>query len=227
MLCRSSLGRRPRGLAEVQRNAAAAPGPSASARSRPTSGSPASTPVPGIRCSVCEETRTVLCMHIGSSSKMPSASPTPRRRPRSCCRSTTRWRRWPTSSLLGRARPVPRTEARLLGRPDRLDHVSAPGGPTTRGSTTPPGPGRKRSGAALDLLPRPDLRVLHQRRSTARVPGRGDEDNVCFETDYPHTATTWPFTRDEVVRMIAPLTEGQRYKVLRGNAIKMLDLDRV
>ena len=53
------------------------------------------------------------------------------------------------------------------------------------------------------------------------------EDNVCFETDYPHTDTTWPFTRDTVVRMIAPLTEGQRYKVLRGNAIKMLDLDRV
>jgi len=52
------------------------------------------------------------------------------------------------------------------------------------------------------------------------------EDNVCFETDYPHTDTTWPFTRDEVERMTAGLTDEQRYKVLRGNAIRMLDLDR-
>ncbi len=53
------------------------------------------------------------------------------------------------------------------------------------------------------------------------------EDNICFETDYPHTDTTWPFVREEVERMTAALTDEQRYKVLRGNAIRMLDLDRV
>ncbi len=52
------------------------------------------------------------------------------------------------------------------------------------------------------------------------------EDNVCFETDYPHTDTTWPFVQEEVERMTASLTDAQRYKVLRGNAIRMLDLDR-
>ena len=52
------------------------------------------------------------------------------------------------------------------------------------------------------------------------------EDNVCFETDYPHTDTTWPFVQREVERMTAALTDEQRYKVLRGNAIRMLDLDR-
>ena len=51
------------------------------------------------------------------------------------------------------------------------------------------------------------------------------EDNICFETDYPHTDTTWPFAREEVERMTAALTDEQRYKVLRGNAIRMLDLD--
>ena len=54
----------------------------------------------------------------------------------------------------------------------------------------------------------------------------GGEDNVCFETDYPHTDTTWPFAHEEVERMTASLTDAQRYKVLRGNAIRMLDLDR-
>jgi len=38
---------------------------------------------------------------------------------------------------------------------------------------------------------------------------------------------TWPFVEEEVERMTCALTEAQHYKVLRGNAIRMLDLDRV
>ena len=52
-------------------------------------------------------------------------------------------------------------------------------------------------------------------------------DNICFETDYPHTDTTWPFAQEEAARMTASLTDEQRYKVLRGNAIRMLALDRL
>ena len=51
------------------------------------------------------------------------------------------------------------------------------------------------------------------------------EDNICFETDYPHTDTTWPFTEREAALVTAGLTAEQRYKVLRGNAIRMLELD--
>ena len=53
------------------------------------------------------------------------------------------------------------------------------------------------------------------------------EDNICFETDYPHTDTTWPFAQREAARVLADLTDEQRYKILRGNAIRMLELDRV
>ena len=53
------------------------------------------------------------------------------------------------------------------------------------------------------------------------------EDNICFETDYPHTDTTWPYSHEEAMKMTAALTPSQRYKILRGNAIRMLDLDRV
>ena len=52
------------------------------------------------------------------------------------------------------------------------------------------------------------------------------EDNICFETDYPHTDTTWPHSREYAEKMIDGLTDEQAYKVLRGNAIKMLSLDR-
>jgi predicted TIM-barrel fold metal-dependent hydrolase len=53
------------------------------------------------------------------------------------------------------------------------------------------------------------------------------EDNICFETDYPHTDTTWPFSREYAEKMVAGLDDDVAYKVLRGNAITMLSLDRV
>jgi predicted TIM-barrel fold metal-dependent hydrolase len=53
------------------------------------------------------------------------------------------------------------------------------------------------------------------------------EDNICFETDYPHTDTTWPNSKEYVEKMVADLDPDVAYKVLRGNAIRMLDLDRV
>ena len=53
------------------------------------------------------------------------------------------------------------------------------------------------------------------------------EDNICFETDYPHTDTTWPYSEAYIEKLCAGLDEQTSYKILRGNAIKMLDLDRV
>jgi predicted TIM-barrel fold metal-dependent hydrolase len=52
-------------------------------------------------------------------------------------------------------------------------------------------------------------------------------DNVCFETDYPHTDTSWPNSKAYAEKVTAHLSEEQAYKVLRGNAITMLSLDRV
>ena len=64
------------------------------------------------------------------------------------------------------------------------------------------------------------------RTACANIDGVG-EDNICFETDYPHTDTTWPNTLPFVERFRELLTDEQLYKVLRGNAINMLSLDRV
>lgn len=52
-------------------------------------------------------------------------------------------------------------------------------------------------------------------------------DNVCFETDYPHTDTTWPASKSYVEAMLDGFDDEVAYKVLRGNAIRMLCLDRV
>ncbi len=52
-------------------------------------------------------------------------------------------------------------------------------------------------------------------------------DNICFETDYPHTDSTWPNSKQYAEKMLADFDDEVAYKVLRGNAIKMLELDRV
>ena len=48
---------------------------------------------------------------------------------------------------------------------------------------------------------------------------------MTFETDYPHTDSTWPDTKAVAEKLVEGLTEEQIYKVMRGNAIRMLHLD--
>ncbi|HVQ92936.1 MAG TPA: amidohydrolase family protein [Mycobacteriales bacterium] len=52
-------------------------------------------------------------------------------------------------------------------------------------------------------------------------------DTITFETDYPHTDSTWPHTKKVAEEHLAGLTDEEKYKILRGNAIRMLNLDRV
>jgi predicted TIM-barrel fold metal-dependent hydrolase len=52
--------------------------------------------------------------------------------------------------------------------------------------------------------------------------------NICFEIDYPHSDTTWPTSKAYAENFVATqgLSEEVTYDVLRGNAIRMLSLDR-
>jgi hypothetical protein len=51
------------------------------------------------------------------------------------------------------------------------------------------------------------------------------EDNITFETDYPHTDSSWPDTKEIAEGMFSGLTDEQIYKAVRGNAIRMLGLE--
>ena len=51
------------------------------------------------------------------------------------------------------------------------------------------------------------------------------EDNITYESDYPHSDSTWPRTREIAEKQMAGLTDDQRYKIVRGNAIKLFGLD--
>ena len=50
-------------------------------------------------------------------------------------------------------------------------------------------------------------------------------ENALFECDYPHQDGTWPHTRDVAEKALAGLSDDAVHKILRGNAIRLFDLD--
>jgi len=50
-------------------------------------------------------------------------------------------------------------------------------------------------------------------------------DNVCFETDYPHSDSTWPASKEVAMKQMADLSADIQRKLVRGNAIDLLGLD--
>ena len=54
---------------------------------------------------------------------------------------------------------------------------------------------------------------------------RVGEDNVMFETDYPHQDGTWPHSREVAEKHFGHLPAEQIHKIVRGNAIAWFDLD--
>jgi amidohydrolase family protein len=49
-------------------------------------------------------------------------------------------------------------------------------------------------------------------------------DSITFECDYPHQDSTWPNTQSYADTIMAGLDQDTVYKIMRGNAIRMLDL---
>ena len=50
-------------------------------------------------------------------------------------------------------------------------------------------------------------------------------DNITFETDYPHTDSTWPDTKKVAEELMAGVPQDVVDKVMRTNAARMLHLD--
>jgi predicted TIM-barrel fold metal-dependent hydrolase len=50
-------------------------------------------------------------------------------------------------------------------------------------------------------------------------------DNILFETDYPHQDGTWPHSVKAAEEQFGHLDQTSRWKLARGNAIKLFGLD--
>jgi predicted TIM-barrel fold metal-dependent hydrolase len=174
----------------------------------------------------CAETGTVVCMHIGSSSKMPSTS---KDAPPAVGSTLTFGNamssmvdflmsgvlvRYPKLKLAyseGQIGWIPY----ILERADKVwEHNRGWGG-------------------VADVVPEPPSTYYYRQiygcffddehglESLERV----GVDNITFETDYPHSDSTWPHSKEMAHKLMGHLPPDVVRKLVRGNAIKMLDLD--
>ena len=172
----------------------------------------------------CEETTTTVCMHIGSSSKMPATSgdaPIAVAATLSFNNAMASLADWLFSGKLVQFPDlkIAYSEGQIgwipyaLERADDvwLEHRAWAG---VKNIVEPPSTYFKRSVYGCFFRDKHGLKSL-------------DEigvDNVTFETDYPHTDSTWPHTKKVAEEMFEGLDQETVYKIVRGNAIRMLSL---
>jgi predicted TIM-barrel fold metal-dependent hydrolase len=173
----------------------------------------------------CSETSTTICMHIGSSSRAPSTSPDA---PHAVCgmlmsmNAMASMCDWLWSGVLHRHPnlKIAYSEGNIgwipyiLERADRLwmnqdwmfDRAKTPEPPSTY---------------YAEHIFGCYISDAHGLQSLDVV----GEDNVTFETDFPHTDGTWPRSVEVAERELGHLTQSQVDKIVRSNAIRMLSLE--
>ena len=174
----------------------------------------------------CQETRTVVCMHIGSSSQMPATSPDAPPAVAATLSFNNAMAslsdflfsgvlvRFPTLTLAY-------SEGQIGWLPymlERADDVWRE---------------HRAWGGVADLVPEPPSTYYYRQvygcffrdRHGIDSLDKVGVDNTTFETDYPHTDSTWPDTQKIFAEQVADLDDETVYKIARGNAIKMLRLD--
>jgi predicted TIM-barrel fold metal-dependent hydrolase len=174
----------------------------------------------------CEETHTVICMHIGSSSKMPSTSKDAPPAVGStltfanACYSLVDWlmcgafNRFPDLKIAyseGQIGWIPY----ILERADVVWQENRAWGGVAENVKRPPSElfGEHVYGCFFD--------DAHGLRSLDSI----GVDNVTYESDYPHSDSTWPHTRQIAEEQMKDLDPRAVEKIVRGNAIRMLALD--
>jgi predicted TIM-barrel fold metal-dependent hydrolase len=173
----------------------------------------------------CDETSTTVCLHIGSSSKTPTTAPDA---PMAVSvmllslNAMSSMSDWLFSGVFERfpALKLGYSEGNIGWIPyilERADRVWTEQLWTYSRKSVPRPPSEYYAEHIFGCY----ISDVHGLNSIQAV----GEDNVTFETDYPHTDGTWPDSQDVARRELEGLTEAQIFKVLRGNAIRMLDLN--
>ena len=174
----------------------------------------------------CQETGTTVCMHIGSSSKMPATSvdaPVAVTATLSFGNAMASLSDFLFSGVFVRfpTLKVAYSEGQIGWLPyilERADDVWTD---------------HRAWAEVKDIIPEPPstyyfkhvfgcfFKDRHGLESLDRI----GVDNVTFETDYPHTDSTWPETKAVATQLVKGLPDDVVYKIMRGNAIRMLKLD--
>ncbi|MEY2476456.1 MAG: hypothetical protein QOG87_1771 [Actinomycetota bacterium] len=174
----------------------------------------------------CEETATAICMHIGSSSRMPATSddaPVAVAATLSFNNAMASMSDWLFSGKL-----VQFPELKLAYSEGQIGWI-----PYVLERADTVWQEHRAWAGVKDIVPEPPstyyyrnmygcfFRDQHGIDSLDKV----GVDNVTFETDYPHTDSTWPDTKQVATELMAGVPDEAVYKIMRGNAIRMLSLD--
>ncbi len=176
----------------------------------------------------CQETETVVCMHIGSSSKMPSTAPdapfiisstlTFQNAMGSLCD-------YLFSGTLARFPElvIAYSEGQVGWMPyilERADKLWEERSDNSFGTWLPEPPSSYVPGRVYGCIF--DDRTGLRNRDVVGM------DQICFETDYPHADSTYPHSKETLGKIAeeAGLDQDELYKLARGNAIKAFGLER-
>jgi predicted TIM-barrel fold metal-dependent hydrolase len=174
----------------------------------------------------CAETETVVSMHIGSSSKMPSTSADAPPAVSSTLTSMNAAMSLTDFLMSGVFERIPDLQVAysegqigwipyVLDRADKVWQENRGWGGVSEKVTRPPSELYREHvfGCFFD--------DPHGLRSLDEI----GVDTVTFETDYPHSDSTWPHSRKVAMDIMAGLDDETIVKIVRSNAIRMLRLD--
>jgi predicted TIM-barrel fold metal-dependent hydrolase len=176
----------------------------------------------------CQDTETVVCMHIGSSSRMPATSPDAP----FIVSSTLTFQNAMGSMLdyifsgtLARfpTMRIAYSEGQVGWMPyviERADKLWAERSSNSFGTSLPEPPSSYIPGRVYGCIF--DDEIGLRNRDIIGI------DQICFETDYPHADSTFPHSKKVAADICAQagLDQTETYKLLRGNAITAFGLER-
>ena len=175
---------------------------------------------------VCEETETVLTMHIGSGTKTPSTSPDA---PDAVAGTiifgnsvgsladflfSGVLHRYPKLQLLYAEAQIGWIPY-MIERADDVWHTHRGWSNSQLYCPLPPSTYYRRQVHSCFFKDPVGVELLD----------RVGIDNVLFETDYPHQDSTWPRSREAAAEQFGHLPQDQIDKIARGNAISLLGLN--
>jgi predicted TIM-barrel fold metal-dependent hydrolase len=174
----------------------------------------------------CSDTETVICMHIGSSSKMPATSvdaPPAVAATLSFNNAMASMSDWLFSGKL-----VQFPDLKLAYSEGQIGWI-----PYILERSDTVWEEHRAWGGVRDIVPEPPSTYYYRQiygcffRDSFGVKNIEEcgVDNITFETDYPHTDSTWPETKQVAEKFMEGIDDDVVHKLMRGNAIRMLGLD--
>ena len=174
----------------------------------------------------CQETRTTINMHIGSSSRMPATSPDAPTGVAATLSFNNAMASMSDWLFSGKLVQFPElvlaySEGQIGWIPYILERADTVWEEHRAWAHT------------QDLVPEPPSTYYYRqiygcffrdRHGIESIDIVGP-DNVTFETDYPHTDSTWPHTRKVAEELMSGVPQDVVDKVMRTNAARMLHLD--